>query len=90
MKCEDDELEKVEGEDEEGEALLPHPSGIALLDNQQAGHARKLELNHQRRKNERGMISSSQPKLKAKTSLTLIPANIKLSKEQSSTSSPFT
>ena len=82
MECEDDELEKVEGEDEEGEALLPHPSGIALLGNQQAGHAKKLELNRERRRNERRTISTSRPRLKAKSSLTLVPANLQISKVQ--------
>ena len=88
MECENDELEKVECENEEGEALLPHPIGITLLGNQQAGHAEKLELNRERRRKERRTILSSRPRLKAKSSLTLTPANLQISKVQKTRTPP--
>ena len=86
MECENDELEKVECENEEGEALLPHPIGITLLGN--PGHAEKLELNRERRRKERRTISSSRPRLKPKSSLTLIPANLQISKVQKTRAPP--
>ena len=63
---------EMKSEDEEARTLLHHP----MLEPQQTEHARKIELNHQRRKNGRGSTPNSQLKLEAKTSLNLIPANI--------------
>ena len=80
MESESEELDEMKSEDEEARTLLHHP----VLEPQQTGHARMLELNHQRRKNERGMIASTRPRLKTKPSLTLIPANLKISKVQKS------
>ena len=79
VECENDVLEEVECENdvlEEGQALLPHPLGITLLGN--PGHTEKLQLNRERRKNERKAISSSRPRIKAspRPQLTLIPANL--------------
>ena len=92
-ECENDVLEEVECENdvlEEGQALLPHPLGITLLGN--PGHTEKLQLNRERRKNERKAISTSRPRLKPKSSprpqLTLIPANLQISKVQKTKRAP--
>ena len=93
VECENDELEKVECENdelEEGQALLPHPLGITLLGN--PGHTEKLQINRERRRNERRTISTSRPRLKPKSSprpqLTLIPANLQISKVQKTKRAP--
>ena len=62
---------ETKSEEEEARTLL-HP----MLKPQQTEHARKVELNQQRRKNGRGSTPNSQLKLETKTSWNLIPARI--------------